>query len=163
AMPPGFRCWTTGTAPPMPSSGSAGTRCGRSSAPFPKGSGEAPVDSSRRGFLGLGAAAAAGWLVVGCAREGPAREPSPSRPAPPALPPPIPAQAYGRRRSALAARMRKEGFDFLLCTPGASFSYLTGADLWRSERLIALVLDKNGDSRCLAPAFERDRMVQGGF
>jgi Xaa-Pro dipeptidase len=124
------------------------------------------MDKSRRGFLGLGAAAAAGWLA-GCGKEAPAASAplaaAPPAPREPAVPPAIPAERYLQRRKELASRMKEEGFDYLLSTPGASFAYLTGADLGRSERLIALVLGKDGSCSCVGPAFERERLEQAGL
>ncbi len=120
------------------------------------------MDRTRRRFLGLGAAAAAG-LLSGCSpgKGKPATPaPLPSSSPPPALPPPISAERLARRRGDLAARMREEGIDLFLATPSASFTYLTGASLWRSERLIALVMEKDGSCRCLGPAFEKERLLQ---
>jgi Xaa-Pro aminopeptidase len=123
------------------------------------------MDSSRRDFLGWGAAAAAG-VLVGC-RPGIETDQAPSSSstasAVPALPPPLSKERFSRRRGELASRMKDEGFDFLLATPGSAFTYLTGADLRRSERLIALVLDREGGCRCIGPAFERQRLEQLGL
>jgi len=119
---------------------------------------------SRRDFLGTGIASLAGALV-GCGREKTARAPRPAVAVPAllSLPPALPAEVYPRRRARVAAKMREEGFDRLLVTPGSNLTYLTGALLGRSERLIALVMENDGACRCLGPAFEADRLAQAGL
>ncbi len=59
--------------------------------------------------------------------------------------------------------MRRDGIDALLITPCASLFYLTGADLWRSERLIASVLRSDGSWENLGPAFEAERLRRSGL
>ena len=123
------------------------------------------MDKSRRDLLTLGMAVTAGSLI-GCGREASSRTPSPAespKTAPPPLPPPIPAGNYARRREQVAEKMRREGIDALLVTPSSYLLYLTGADLGRSERLIAWVLRRDGGSRCLGPAFEADRLKGSGL
>ncbi len=120
---------------------------------------------TRREFLGYGVASAAS-LLAGCGREATGRAPSPESTPPvsaPALPPPIPADRYVRRRERVAQRMDEEGFDFLLVTPGTNLTYLTGASLGRSERLIALVVRSDATCRCLGPAFEAARLRASGL
>jgi len=123
------------------------------------------MDSTRREFMGFGAAAAAG-LLAGCGPDMKSRRPAPagteSALSVP-IPPPIPAERYARRRADLAARMREEGFDLLLVTPGVPLTYLTGAFLRKSDRLIAWVLEKDGSCRCLGPAFEEERLACSGL
>lgn len=121
--------------------------------------------STRREFMGLGAAAAAG-LLAGCGMDLKSRRPAPARaerPFPAPIPPPIPAESYTRRRAALAARMREEGLDLLLLTPGVSLAYLTGASLAKSDRLIAWVLEDDGICRCIGPASEEERLACSGL
>jgi len=123
------------------------------------------MGSTRREFMGLGAVAAAG-LLAGCGGDMKSRRPAPAgteRALSVPIPPPIPAERYARRRDDLAARMRKEGFDLLLVTPGVSLTYLTGASLRKSDRLIAWVLEKDGSCRCLGPAFEEERLACSGL
>jgi Xaa-Pro aminopeptidase len=123
------------------------------------------MDRSRRRFLEQGAAVAAAGILARCGAgaPGPGRE-APAAPSPsPSLPPPIPAERYVRRRADLASRMRSEGFDRLVATPGPALAYLTGAALYRSERLIALVMDRDGGCRCLGPAFEKERLARSGL
>ena len=119
--------------------------------------------STRREFLGLGAAAAG--LLAGCGGDLGSRRPAPALAEgafPATVPPPIPEERYAGRRAALAARMRKEGLDLLLVTPGVSLTYLTGASLPKGERLIAWVLGEDGSSRCLGPASEEGRLACSG-
>src|SRR5258705_6679709 len=123
------------------------------------------MDRSRRDLLALGVATAAGSLL-GCGREVVSRTPVPSAQpatAPEALPPPVPPAAYARRRERLLAKMLEAGIDLLLATPSAHLHYLTGAQLRRSERLIAWVLRKDGTSFVVGPAFEADRLKDSGM
>ena len=120
--------------------------------------------STRREFLGLGAAAAG--LLAGCGGDLGSRRPAPALAEgafPATIPPPIPEERYAGRRAALAARMRKEGLDLLLVTPGVSLTYLTGASLPKGERLIAWVLGEDGSSRGLGPASEEGRLACSGL
>ena len=123
------------------------------------------MDKSRRDLLALSAAAAAAALLR-CG-EASSRAPAPapgSAPAKPAaLPPPIAPGRYAQRREKVAARMQEEKIDALLLTPSPSLLYLTGADLWRSERLIAFVLHSDGSSESLGPAFEAERLTASGL
>jgi Xaa-Pro dipeptidase len=63
----------------------------------------------------------------------------------------------------VADRLRGEGFDWLLATPGSNLAYLTGVRLGRSERLIAMVLGSDGSCRFLAPAFEAENLAARGI
>ena len=123
------------------------------------------MDKSRRELLTLGLAAAAGSLLS-CRETSAGRAPSPAAPATPAkieIPPPVPQARYAERRQEVAAKMRREGIHALLITPCPSLLYLTGADLWRSERLIASVLREDGSWENLGPAFEADRLGSSGL
>lgn len=119
----------------------------------------------RREALSLGLAAAAGTFLT-CGPRAASRAPAPAASAPPAkidIPPPVPPATYARRRQQLSDRMRQEGIDALLLTPSPALLYLTGADLWRSERLIATVLRPDGSCDSLGPAFEADRLKGSGL
>lgn len=123
------------------------------------------MDRSRREVLTLGLAAAAGSLCS-CRKSSSSRSPVPAAAAKPAkieIPPPLPAARYAQRRKEVAEKMRRDAIDALLLTPCPSLLYLTGADLWRSERLIASVLRADGSWENLGPAFEADRLKASGL
>ena len=123
------------------------------------------MDRSRRELLTLGLAAAAGSLWS-CRGPATGRSPAPAAAAGPGkieIPPPLPESRYAQRRDAVAETMGRDGIDALLLTPCPSLLYLTGADLWRSERLIASVLRKDGSWENLGPAFEADRLKASGL
>src|SRR6185436_2925603 len=50
--------------------------------------------------------------------------------------------------------MAKHGIGALLIEPGASMVYFTGVHWWRSERLTAVVLPRDGDIAIVTPHFE---------
>ena len=50
--------------------------------------------------------------------------------------------------------MAKHGIGALLIEPGASMVYFTGVHWWRSERLTAIVLPRDGDIAIVTPHFE---------
>jgi len=121
--------------------------------------------STRREFLGLGAAAAASFLA-GCGPDRESRRPSPAggeSDAGPSIPPPIPAETYARRRADVAARMRAEQIDLLVVSRGASLAYLTGVSLPEDARLLAWMLERDGTCRGLAPAAEKETLVRSGL
>ena len=62
-----------------------------------------------------------------------------------------------------AALMKEYDWDALFATPGTNFFYLSGIDLWRSERLIALVVFRQGIPLIICPAFEKKRMEASPF
>ena len=123
------------------------------------------MDRSRRELLTLGLAAAAGSLWS-CRKTSADRD-TVTGVAPASqkieIPPPIPPARYAQRRQEVAKKMRRDGLDALLITPCASLFYLTGADLWRSERLIASVLRADGSWESLGPAFEAERLKNSGL
>lgn len=49
-------------------------------------------------------------------------------------------------------------FDAILLGPGTSLYYYTGIRWWLSERLLALVIPRNGQPLLISPAFEEARM-----
>ncbi len=61
------------------------------------------------------------------------------------------------RAGGLAAFMRKAGWDAVVAGPSPNFIYLTGLDLWRSERLIAAVFKPGRKPELVLPAFEAER------
>jgi Xaa-Pro dipeptidase len=52
----------------------------------------------------------------------------------------------------------KPRFDALYVTPGTSLRYFTGISWWPSERLLALLLPRQGDPVLICPAFEEGRL-----
>lgn len=52
------------------------------------------------------------------------------------------------------ALMRANGIGALLIEPGSSLIYFTGVEWWRSERLIAAVLTREGEVAIVTPFFE---------
>lgn len=54
----------------------------------------------------------------------------------------------------------KPRFDALFITPGTSLVYYTGIQWWPSERLLALLLPRQGDAVLVCPGFEESRLRQ---
>ena len=52
----------------------------------------------------------------------------------------------------------KPRFDALYVTPGTTLAYYTGIRWWPSERLLALLLPRQGDPTLVCPAFEEGRV-----
>lgn len=79
--------------------------------------------------------------------------------------PPIPElgkDVFERRLDRARELTARAGAQVLFATSGATnFDYLVGADFWRSERLIALLLPVNGAPVIVAPSFEVERVKRG--
>jgi Xaa-Pro dipeptidase len=67
---------------------------------------------------------------------------------------PIPRTEYLTRIAQARALMAKHGIGALLIEPGASLVYFTGVHWWRSERLTAAVIPRDGDVAIVTPHFE---------
>jgi Xaa-Pro dipeptidase len=67
---------------------------------------------------------------------------------------PIGRAEYLARIDRARALMGKHGVGALLIEPGASLAYFTGVQWWRSERLTAAVLPREGDIAIVTPHFE---------
>jgi len=67
---------------------------------------------------------------------------------------PIGRAEYLARIDRARALMGKHGIGALLIEPGASLVYFTGVHWWRSERLTAAVLPREGDIAIVTPHFE---------
>ena len=67
---------------------------------------------------------------------------------------PIAGAEYLVRLDKARALMGKHGIGALLIEPGASLVYFTGVQWWRSERLTAAVLPRDGDLAIVTPHFE---------
>ena len=61
------------------------------------------------------------------------------------------------RRARAAAKLRERGFGALLVSPGADLLYLGGYQLFSSERLTCLVLDRDGKATIVCPELEAPR------
>jgi Xaa-Pro aminopeptidase len=61
------------------------------------------------------------------------------------------------RRTRAAAKLRERGFGALLASPGADLVYLTGYQIFASERLTCLVLGPDGKATIVCPEFEAPR------
>lgn len=56
--------------------------------------------------------------------------------------------------------MREYGIDALLFEGGVTLNYFTGINWWRSERLFAMILPRNGEPQYVAPKFEESRAAE---
>ncbi len=116
---------------------------------------------TRREFLTVGAAATAGASLSSCAPPASAQDELPESVA--ALSPMtegvVPISVDERRGRLEKARglMREHGIDALMLTGGTSMMYFTGIRWGLSERLLAMILPRNGAVFVVAPAFEEDR------
>ncbi len=71
----------------------------------------------------------------------------------------IPAAELEARRKRAVRELQDRGLDALVLQPGTNFRYLTGLALERSERLVALVLEADGSTWMVGPAFEEERLA----
>ncbi len=65
------------------------------------------------------------------------------------------------RRTRAAAKLRERRLSALLISPGADLFYLTGYQIFASERLTCLVLDADGTATIVCPEFEAPRVAVG--
>jgi Xaa-Pro dipeptidase len=108
--------------------------------------------TSRRTFLASGAAAAglAAWAPTGLFAQQAAA----------ALQPmtgdvvPISRDEYLARVAKAQRLMVETGIGALMIEPGASLTYFTGVQWWRSERLTAAILPRDGEACIVTPHFE---------
>lgn len=125
--------------------------------------------TTRRGVLGLGAAA----VAAGCVSAPPSSEDPAAADARAELDElfadltdqsgevePIGPDEYAARRARLAQALGELGHDAFLCEPGATMTYLSGVSWGTSERLFALVVQADGETFWVAPAFEAPRARQ---
>ena len=61
------------------------------------------------------------------------------------------------RRTRAAAKLRERGFSALLVSPGPDLFYLAGYQMFPSERLTCLVLDRDGKATLVCPELEGPR------
>ena len=65
--------------------------------------------------------------------------------------------SFAHRRARAAAKLRERELAALVISPGADLRYLTGYQLFTSERLTFLVLDGGGKATLVCPALEAPR------
>jgi len=108
--------------------------------------------TSRRDLLMMGAASA------GLAAFAPARllaqEPAPTLAPMTGDVVPIGREEYQARIGKARRLMAEHGIGALLIEPGASLTYFTGVQWWRSERLTAAILPREGEAAIVTPHFE---------
>ncbi len=115
----------------------------------------------KRDFLKLGAAVAATSLASGgrAASQAPA-----SRPVD--LATPIAASERLERVRRAQSLMARNDLDAIVLEPGASMTYFSGIRWWRSERLTAVIIPREGDVLVVTPFFEepsvRESLVVAG-
>src|SRR5712691_8242841 len=61
------------------------------------------------------------------------------------------ASSHRSRLEAARRRLAEEGLDGMLLAPGADLRYLTGFHVYSGERLVALLLPREGEPRFLVP------------
>src|SRR5947209_16756413 len=61
------------------------------------------------------------------------------------------AKLYRRRLEAAQRRVSEEGLDGMLLAPGPDLQYLTGFHVYSGERLVALLLPREGEPLFLVP------------
>jgi len=110
----------------------------------------------RREFLKCAGATSTALLFPGSRRETFAD--SLLGPAPAQGIDPLPPAVYRRRLERAVSLMARYGFAALFSEPSTPFSYLQSANFGRSERLIALIIPKNGQPLVVAPSFEVERV-----
>ena len=89
--------------------------------------------------------------------------PRPAEPAPAARAAqegvdPLPVEAFRGRLDRASALIAERGWAAIFAEPSTNFEYLVGADFWRSERLIALIVPVTGKPVIVAPDFELERV-----
>ncbi|MDQ2914358.1 MAG: aminopeptidase P family protein [Chloroflexota bacterium] len=65
--------------------------------------------------------------------------------------------SFADRRTRAAAKLRERDLGALLVSPGADLIYLAGYQIFASERLTCLVLDRDGKAAMVCPALEAPR------
>lgn len=71
---------------------------------------------------------------------------------------PLPPSVYRDRVRNAMSLMDEHGHAAIFCEPGTNFTYLSGANFGRSERLLALIIPQNGHPVIVAPSFEVERV-----
>lgn len=71
---------------------------------------------------------------------------------------PLPRSIYTERRQRARELMVEQGLAAIFAEPATNFDYLTGASFGRSERLLALIVPRQGETVVVAPSFEVERV-----
>ena len=106
----------------------------------------------RRDFIGFGAAAA-GIAMLGEARLFAQEATAQLEPMTGGVVP-IGREEHAARIARAQALMTEAGLSALLIEPGASMTYFSGVQWWRSERLTALIIPREGEPCVVTPHFE---------
>jgi Xaa-Pro aminopeptidase len=105
------------------------------------------VDFTRRHIvLGAGAAAAGAWLHSDPVQAAP--------PSAPPLPAPLGPGVFKERQTRLRAAAKAKNIDALFVTPSSNLIYSADLNIFRSERLTALLLLTDGPAVLVTPSFE---------
>ena len=72
----------------------------------------------------------------------------------------IPKSTFGARVPRAQKLMGQLNFDLIIATPGTNFQYFVGYNPGRSERLIALLIPREGNPVIVSPSFERERILR---
>ncbi len=67
---------------------------------------------------------------------------------------PIGREEFARRLAKAQRLMAEQGFAAILIEPGAAMTYFCGVQWWRSERLTALIIPREGEPCVVTPHFE---------
>jgi Xaa-Pro aminopeptidase len=67
--------------------------------------------------------------------------------------------SFADRRTRAAAKLRERDIGALLASPGPDLFYLTGYQIFASERLTCLVLDRDAKATIVCPEFEAPRVA----
>ena len=106
-----------------------------------------------------------GWTArrLGNAVDAPGAEP-PSGRAGLSQEPTLGPEVFARRITRLRAEMTEQDIDLFVTEPGTNFRYFTSYDPGRSERLILLMVPRQGDPVIVCPSFEVERVKRNtGF
>jgi Xaa-Pro dipeptidase len=125
-------------------------------------------DVFKRASIALGGAASQSMLLgnIQAAQRSLIQSPQPLPPAFDALKPlgnrvkPIRAEEFQARLAHAQQLMTdvKPRFEALYVTPGTTLTYFTGIRWWPSERILALLVRRQGDPLLVGPAFEEGRL-----
>jgi Xaa-Pro dipeptidase len=122
--------------------------------------------TTRREILQATTAAGASLLLPGSSRRAAAEEPARTPPAIAALQPmtagvePISVDERRQRIRRAQALLAQEKLDAVVVAPGTSLEYFSGVRWSGGERLLAMVLTREGEPAWVVPAFEKKRALE---